>query len=1035
MLSLKSNITGSYLKLGKKPRVFVYIPSVNLFLGTEASGSFEDSIADFDTISQSIDKYGGMAEVSSFGVRNLLLGNRFTLSTEASISPQREGTYDGAGRIYAESAPAGTYLSARNATTGTNFASPAIVAGRNYINQPDIYQVYRGYLQFTLPTGITSCEEAVIELTGMGISPGASFTLDLVRGNWSALSSTTGIYNDFYNWAASGAYGITNYAETWTTAEYVAGTNKLRLNAAGRSLVVSSTGTTLKFMLLSSLDVLRSLESEKPTTQEYVQFEAGTALLKLRYNTKTLDNQEAQVYLAYSPVPDAYTDMQLLWTGVIDDYSVDNKYLNLKMKQNDHKKNIMIPTKIITIEDFQDCPEENLNKPYPIPYGAADSGTTGETKLAIAREYSGSSLNPISGVRNYFPSPIVKNGNADMNVPMEILISKDAIFDFIDGYPAVWVSGIKAFARLWANIGSDLGTAYQYVNAYPKERWTASSNTGSKLKELKFGYAASIIPTYVFDYDDVTTPEDSYDDTGGTAALPVLGDSFSIGFPSTGSGGNIEKAEIVFQLKDNPAGDSYIKCVLYKNPTDYLDLNSPAAYVELTDGVTSRPGGIQHFVSAGAQFSSAGIVAGDFLNITTINGNEGRYKIAAVTSETELHLSDTLTNATAQTYHITKKLTTPLHTEDIIKGTGQVVIDVTDHVSWDTENYIIQFYYNNEVQHGPFEISHVQMRFFVSEFDKITTIYSDKEGRKFGTWIDAAGRTNSYNANELIENPAYVIETLARDEVSLATAEIDTANFDAAGTELSAWEFALQLEKREVARSILHNLYRQCRSKGLWDEQDRLSIVTFDSGAYFPTSGTDVPSGLDIFDTTGSPVSDAVTTNPIFDISIERVGLDEVKNDFVLKYKKNYASNDYLGTLYMTNGLGTAGSVATNMTEAYLENSQTLTVLKTYTSDSYTKYGTTNTLEFEADCIRDEATANKLLQYLIERMWKRRYIVTVTTKFNAIGLELGDFVNIRDDRINDLFGETTAALKKWEIIRKQVDLNNMKITFTTIEVD
>jgi hypothetical protein len=1027
MLSLKSNITGSYLKQGKKPRVFVRIPDAGLYLGTETSGDFTDSIADFDTISQSIDKYGGMSEVSSFGVRNLQLGDRVTLCTEGDLSPQREGTFDGSGRIYAESP---VYLSTRNATVGTNFASPAIVVGRSYSGGQ--YQVLRGYLQFALPTGITSCEEATLELVGMNITTYQAFTLRLVRGNWTALASTTGIFNDFYNWTGSGAYGITNYLETWTTAEYAAGTTKLRFNTAGKNLMVSQTGNVVRFMLLSSLDVLNSAA---PSTTEYVQFEAASARLKLRYNTKTLDNQVASVYLAYDPVPAAYTDMQLLWTGVVDDYVINNKYIDLKLKQNDHKKNVMIPTKTITIEDFPSCPDENLNKPYPIPFGAADSSAVGETKLGIAREYSGVALNQLSGVRQYFPSPIVKNGDADLNVPMEILTSRQTMYDFIDGFPAVYIKGIKAFARLWANIGSDLGTTYQYVKAYPKERWTASSNTGSKLKELCFGYAVSIIPTYVFDYDGATTPEDSYDDTGGTAAIPVLGDSFAIGFPAIGSGGDIEKAEIVFQLKDNPAGDSYIKVVLYNNPTDYLDLTDPAQYVELTDGVTSQSGGIQHFTSVLAQFTDAGIVAGDFLHITTINGNEGRYKIASVESNSELHLSDTLTNATAQTYHITQKLTTPLHTEDIIKGTGQVVIDVTDHVGWDTEKYVVQFYYNNEVESGSFEISHTQMRYFISEVDKITEIYSDKEGHEFGSWIDTAGRSNSYNSGELIENPSYVIEALARDEMSLATSELDTTAFDTSGTELASWLFSFQINERDIARSILHNLYRQCRSKGLWDEQDRLSIVTFDSGAYFPTSGTDVPSGLDIFDTTGSPVSDAVTTNPIFDISIERVGLDEVKNDFVLKYKKNYASNDYLGTLYMTNGLGTAGSVATNMTEAYLENSQTLTVLKTYTSDSYTKYGTTNTLEFEADCIRDEATANKLLQYLIERMWKRRYIVTVTTKFNAIGLELGDFVNIRDDRINDLFGETTAALKKWEIIRKQVDLNNMKITFTTIEVD
>jgi TPP-dependent pyruvate/acetoin dehydrogenase alpha subunit len=40
----------NYLKQGKKPRVFIRIPSASLFLGTKTTGVYADSIADFDVI-------------------------------------------------------------------------------------------------------------------------------------------------------------------------------------------------------------------------------------------------------------------------------------------------------------------------------------------------------------------------------------------------------------------------------------------------------------------------------------------------------------------------------------------------------------------------------------------------------------------------------------------------------------------------------------------------------------------------------------------------------------------------------------------------------------------------------------------------------------------------------------------------------------------------------------------------------------------------------------------------------------------------
>jgi len=50
--------------------------------------------------------------------------------------------------------------------------------------------------------------------------------------------------------------------------------------------------------------------------------------------------------------------------------------------------------------------------------------------------------------------------------------------------------------------------------------------------------------------------------------------------------------------------------------------------------------------------------------------------------------------------------------------------------------------------------------------DTITSdVYASVAGRKFRAWIDADSRSNGYNSGDLIENPAYIIESIIRDEI------------------------------------------------------------------------------------------------------------------------------------------------------------------------------------------------------------------------------------------------------------------------------
>jgi len=90
-------------------------------------------------------------------------------------------------------------------------------------------------------------------------------------------------------------------------------------------------------------------------------------------------------------------------------------------------------------------------------------------------------------------------------------------------------------------------------------------------------------------------------------------------------------------------------------------------------------------------------------------------------------------------------------------------------------------------------------------------------GRIFGSWIDEDSRNNGYDAGDLISNPAYIIESLLRDELGLVTAQIDITSFDAAGNTsdgtLDGWEFCGGIYNVANLRDILNNILLQCKSQ------------------------------------------------------------------------------------------------------------------------------------------------------------------------------------------------------------------------------
>jgi len=1029
--TLPSNISGSHLKRGARPRIFVELPDMGLFLGTAEStidgNSYENRLNPCGTITWDAPLFGGMGSISNVTIKNLELDRDVSFCTAAEIDPYGQSGRIGAGRVVSDGYD--TYANIRKAATG-NFDTVSMICGRRRYGEEPLYgySVYRAIVQFEIPSDLTSCEDAAIYLTGMANYSDDDFWLYVVEGNW-ALYNTGDMFNDFQGWTdTEGAYGSTTVLnEKFTSYAFSAsGTNIIRLNGDGRNLIESKAGQVLKLMLLSKNDYLGNTTGD-PTGDEYVKFEANTAQLKLRYNTRSLTNTAARVYLAYDPVPSSTGDMLLVWTGVVDKWKLNDKTLDLELKQDNKRQDKLLPEKIIDDSSFAEVPQDNVGEPYPLVVGDVYKSTYGLHRCGIGLEKTGGVLNPTSGVHDYYSCPVTKRGDNDYNDMMEILVSNRGIYDSLSAFPAVWISGLKAFGRFWANISSDLGSSYRYVKAYPKKRYHGSkvSETAAVFEEDFLGAAVSIIPSHVYDSDGVTGAENAFSESGsGSAELDMGSDYFVVGFSGRGGGGAIDKAEIVYEQTD--AGSTYaLGIYVYEKPKQ-LD-------AEGDDGVSSYSAPDQYFTSSSATFVTDGVSAGDMLIIES-ETNRGRYRIKSVDGETQLTLYDGLVDATGQSFKVIASPSNLLVKNEQMTGDGQRVFDITDHVGWDVENILVKF---QPTGNQTFTVSNLQLRFFVSPEENITTVYFDKRGMK-----DDASGTITGSAGSLLENPSHVIEGIARNDMGYGSSYIDADAFDESTGLLSGWEFAFQLTERKGSMKLFDELGRQCKSTVMFDERNRLSILTFNEDRGFPNAGTntpEVPDDLDIFDEDATATNGEFTRHPISQMSfnVEPLDLVEIKNDFTLYYKMNYGSGEYEKVLFIDHGDGVKDDVETNINKGYLENDQTLEGtggLKELTSECYNTIGTTNTMVVKCPAIRDEATATKLLQYHVERRTKQRYVVSFWNPGTAVGFEIGDYINIRHTRLRNLLGEAAMYSQKWEIKMIRYDLDKHRIFIKALQV-
>lgn len=287
------------------------------------------------------------------------------------------------------------------------------------------------------------------------------------------------------------------------------------------------------------------------------------------------------------------------------------------------------------------------------------------------------------------------------------------------------------------------------------------------------------------------------------------------------------------------------------------------------------------------------------------------------------------------------------------------------------------------------------------EMDNVTV---SPKGAKFGAWIDADGRDNGYNQNDLVEKGAYDIEEILRTELGLSSSEINYQSFDACGNTTDGWKKNLKLAgKIDDEKNSLDIVKEICQNLAIayfTDYQNKEKVINF--------MGTTIDRTIDLVKLTSPKAGKS-------SIKLQKSSIKNIYTDFYVRYKKNFATGNFEGLEYCTPDENSIGS-------SY----------QTKCSNAESNYKTRQTYTFEANWIRDQSTAQELCKRLVDWFTIQHYIIGLVTSLNALDCELGDKVKIDHSFLPTGIRNLKAFIV--DQIRINCNKDEISLKFTQVEV-
>lgn len=281
-----------------------------------------------------------------------------------------------------------------------------------------------------------------------------------------------------------------------------------------------------------------------------------------------------------------------------------------------------------------------------------------------------------------------------------------------------------------------------------------------------------------------------------------------------------------------------------------------------------------------------------------------------------------------------------------------------------------------------------------------STLFATAKGRKFGSWIDEDSRDNGNNETGLIENPAFVIESILRDVLGNTSTVINYASFDVLGNtsdgRRNGWKVAKSIISQKNSLDVINDICRESAMYTIHDFSNQERVVAIDH--YNPA---DQLANADIVFENGKP-----------QVRVRQTHVKYIYNEFYLNYKLNYATGNYDKQYYIT-------AAATNMAS----DTRSDNVYDSYTglcTGSQALYNVVNRWTYDADWIRDDTTAEYFIKTMADWLALRKWEVEATLWYSAKTLKLEPLdqvtwnldllpISIRDVQVSDLAGSDGAG--------------------------
>jgi hypothetical protein len=278
-----------------------------------------------------------------------------------------------------------------------------------------------------------------------------------------------------------------------------------------------------------------------------------------------------------------------------------------------------------------------------------------------------------------------------------------------------------------------------------------------------------------------------------------------------------------------------------------------------------------------------------------------------------------------------------------------------------------------------------------------TSWYVNAAGIKFSSSM-TSGRSHGYSTGDTVDNVAYVIEWILRNRLSLATADIDTASFDAVGNTTNGsrkgWKIAAVVNRMTDAIDLIRQIAAEFALVVLITDAGKYKLVALDTR----TADYTITSA-DIFyqEGAGPGIRPQTTSN------------EAILNDIVLNYRVDYATNDAVERIYVSDIDGD-GNVETNL--AADSGAPDSGSYSSWIADSRDRYGAIKPYNMTLDFIRDAATAELLVKKLMDWHSFKRLVLEIdlVKNSNTLKLERGDVVLVNDDIITALHSNVTRFI-------------------------